>query len=115
MKLNHLAIPVSDQQRSRRFYMDTLGITGSVRDDPDGMLLTTDDGFVLALLGEPVPNRERFHFGFGLDSADHVRALRSQLQSRAVEELEWWELDDYVSTKFLDPDGYIVEVFWERT
>lgn len=115
MKLNHLAISVSDQERSRRSYIETLGVTGSVRDDPDGLLLTTNDGFGLALLhGMPPSDRDRFHFGFGMDSADHVRSLRARLLSDGVEEVEWWELDDYVSTRFLDPDGYIVEVFWEK-
>jgi catechol 2,3-dioxygenase-like lactoylglutathione lyase family enzyme len=115
MKLTHLAITVADQARARRFYTETLGLEGTVRDDPDGMLLTMPDRFVLALLeGEPPPERDRVHFGFALDSADKVRLLRERLLAAGVEEVEWWELDGFVSSKFLDPDGYVVEVFWER-
>lgn len=78
------------------------------------MLLTMPDGFVLALLnGRPPDDRDRIHFGFGLSSADEVRSLRARLLNEGVEEVEWWELDGFVSTKFLDPDGYVVEVFWE--
>jgi hypothetical protein len=25
----------------------------------------------------------------------------------------WWDEPDYVSVKFKDPDGYVVEVSWE--
>lgn len=38
------------------------------------------------------------HFGF-----DPVRG-----------ELDWRQEDGYVSVKVADPDGYVVEVFWER-
>lgn len=115
MKLNHLAITVADQERARRFYTGTLGLACTVRDDPDGILLYTDDGFVLSLLdGEPPADRDRIHFGFGLESAEEVRALRERLKNEGVEQLEWWDEDGFASTKFLDPDGYVVEVFWER-
>jgi hypothetical protein len=65
--------------------------------------------------GAPPAGRDRIHFGFGLPGADDVRSLRSRLLAEGVEEVEWWELEEYVSTKFLDPDGYVVEVFWEKS
>jgi hypothetical protein len=30
-----------------------------------------------------------------------------------VQILEVWEEPEYVSVKFLDPDGYVVEAAWE--
>jgi catechol 2,3-dioxygenase-like lactoylglutathione lyase family enzyme len=115
VRWNHLAITVADQERSRRFYASLLGGDCRVRDDPDGMLLTTTDGFVLALLrGEPPRDRHLVHFGFGLDSAEEVRTLRGSLRAEGVNEKEWYDLENFVSMKFLDPDGYVVEVFWEE-
>lgn len=115
MRLNHLALTVADTERSRRFYQGVLGFECSVREEDDGLLLTAPDGFVLGFLeGEPPEQRERVHFGFGLESADEVREMRRHLLGSGVHEVEWWELPEFVSTKVEDPDGYIVEIFWEE-
>ncbi len=114
MKWDHLALPVADPERSRRFYLGLLGVEGSVRKVEDGLLITTPDGFTLALLDGKRPEEiEQMHFGFGLASAEEVRAFRKRLLAAGVREVEWWDSEDYVSTKFLDPDGYTLEVSWE--
>jgi catechol 2,3-dioxygenase-like lactoylglutathione lyase family enzyme len=116
MKWNHLALTVRDQHRSKSFYSDVLGLTFDVHEDPDGMILRTDEGFELALLvGDPPEGRERIHFGFGLKEPDEVRSFRQRLMSgAAAAEVEWYDLETFVSVKFLDPDDYIVEVFWGK-
>jgi catechol 2,3-dioxygenase-like lactoylglutathione lyase family enzyme len=116
MKFSHIALPVSDIERSRAFYAETLGIEGTAREVEDGLLFTTADGFVLAFLeGEPTPGHGRLHFGFGRESAEQVRELREQLSAAGVSEVEFVEMDGFVSMKFEDPDGYVLEVFWEET
>ena len=35
------------------------------------------------------------------------------LVADGVEIVGWWDEPDYVSVKFRDPDGYVVEVSWE--
>jgi catechol 2,3-dioxygenase-like lactoylglutathione lyase family enzyme len=115
MKWNHLALTVRDQKRSKSFYSDVLGLSFNVQEDPDGMLLRMEEGFELALLvGDPPEGRERIHFGFELKTPDEVRSFRQRLKSETVTEVEWYDLDTFVSVKFLDPDDYIVEVFWEK-
>jgi catechol 2,3-dioxygenase-like lactoylglutathione lyase family enzyme len=114
MTLNHLALTVADRERSRRFYMETLGLTGHVRDVGVGLLLTTGDGFVLALFdGEPPPGRDDIDFGFALDTPEEVRSFRERLLAAGVTEDTWVDSQVFVSFKFLDPDGYVVEAFWE--
>ncbi|MEX0800537.1 MAG: VOC family protein [Dehalococcoidia bacterium] len=113
-RLNHLALTVADRERSRRFYMETLGLQGNVRDVGVGLLLTTADGFVLALFdGEPPQGREDIHFGFALNTSDEVRSFRERLLAEGVSEVSWGDSPIFVSFKFLDPDGYVVEAFWE--
>jgi catechol 2,3-dioxygenase-like lactoylglutathione lyase family enzyme len=38
-----------------------------------------------------------------------VRAFKDRLAADGVEIVDEWEEPEYVSVKFLDPDGYIVE------
>ena len=113
--MDHLALAVSDRERSRRFYETYLGFRRS-REYDDGVLMVYDArGFALALgpTDEPISLPSFLHFGTGLGSADEVRAFRDRLVSDGVEIVGWWEEPEYVSVKFRDPDGYVVEVSWE--
>lgn len=114
MRFDHLALPVRDPDRSLAFYTDVVGLTGTTRREDDGLLLTTPEGFVLALLaGEPLRADTPFHFGISASTPDEVRAMRERLHELDVEETEWADEIDYVSTKVRDPDGYVVEISWE--
>ena len=115
--MDHLAIPVSDQARSRRFYETYFGF-GARRAKiyDDGVLMLYDaTGFALALgpSSEPVDRPSWMHFGVGLPSREAVLALRDRFVADAIELDEEWDEPDYVSVKCRDPDGYIVEASWE--
>jgi catechol 2,3-dioxygenase-like lactoylglutathione lyase family enzyme len=108
--MDHLALAVSDQERSRRFYETYCGF-GAPRRYSDGTLMLQRDGFALALGGagfEP-------HFGQTLPDADAVRAMADRLRRDGLEIVEEWDEPDYASVKVRDPDGHIVEFFWEPT
>jgi catechol 2,3-dioxygenase-like lactoylglutathione lyase family enzyme len=113
--MDHLALAVSDRERSRRFYARYLGFDRS-RELDDGVLMVYDDrGFALALgpTDEPIAFPSFLHFGTGLGSPEDVRAFHERLGADGVEIVGWWDEPDYVSVKFRDPDGYVVEVSWE--
>jgi catechol 2,3-dioxygenase-like lactoylglutathione lyase family enzyme len=115
--VDHLAIPVGDQERSRAFYETYFGFGARpARRYDDGVLMLYDaGGFALALgpAREPVVPSAWMHFGVGLPGRDAVLALRERLAAGGVELVEEWDEPDYVSVKCRDPDGYIVEAFWE--
>jgi catechol 2,3-dioxygenase-like lactoylglutathione lyase family enzyme len=115
--MKHLALPVSDQERSRRFYASYFGFDAEPPRRYDGgvLMLYDADGFSLALgpTDEPIRLPGFLHFGVHLPSPDAVRAFRDRLVADGVTIVEEWEEPEYVSVKCLDPDGYVVEAAWE--
>jgi catechol 2,3-dioxygenase-like lactoylglutathione lyase family enzyme len=115
--MKHLALPVRDQERSRRFYETYFGFGArSPRRYDDGVLMLYNaDGFSLALgPTDKELNLPKFlHFGVHVASAGEVRAFRERLRAYGVPIFEEWEEPEYVSVKCLDPDGYVVEAAWE--
>jgi catechol 2,3-dioxygenase-like lactoylglutathione lyase family enzyme len=115
--VRHLALAVSDQERSRRFYETYFGFDAEPprRYDDGVLMLYNEAGFALALgqTDEPIRLPEFLHFGIGLPKSDDVRAFRDRLVADGVPIAEEWDEPDYVSVKCRDPDGYVVEVAWE--
>ena len=115
--MRHLALAVADQERSRRFYETYLGFGARpARRYDDGVLMLYDaDGFSLALgqTDESIRLPEFLHFGIGLSSPEDVRAFRDRLAADGVQIVGEWDEPEYVSVKFRDPDGYVVEAGWE--
>src|SRR3954468_13814958 len=116
--MDHLAIPVSDQARSRRFYATYFGFGARPerRYDDGVLMLYNADGFALALgpSTEPIARPAWMHFGLGLADRDAVLALRDRLVADGVELVEESDEPDYVSVKCRDPDGYLAEASWGR-
>ena len=114
--MDHLALAVTDLERSSRFYETYLGFEAEPEPRSDGVLMLHNAaGFALALgeMDGPIRLPEFLHFGAGLASPDDVRLFRDRLVSDGVVVVDWWDGPDYVSVKFRDPDGYVVEVSWE--
>lgn len=115
--MNHLAIPVSDQARSRGFYETYFGFGASPERpyEHDVLMLYDANGFALAP-GPPEAETSPpkwMHFGLGLPSRQAVSDLRDRLLQDEVALIEESDEPEYFSIKCRDPDGYIVEAFWE--
>ena len=117
MRLRHLALAVTDEQRSREFYERWFGLgVAPPHRYPDGVLMLYGPGDVSLALGHAAarPTLPPFlHFGFTLDDPAAVRELRDALARAGVDIVETAEEPGYVSVKCRDPDGYVVEAAWE--
>jgi catechol 2,3-dioxygenase-like lactoylglutathione lyase family enzyme len=113
MPLNHVALTVSDRERSAAFYAEHFGLTQRLHDDDHLLILGSEDGSILALSNgvPPIGLPRTNHFGFQLPDGDAVRAARERFRAAGVEETEWQDDGRFVRVQVADPDGYRVEVF----
>jgi len=114
--MDHLALAVADQARPIRFYVHYFGFAPEEEPREDGVWILHDEtGFSLAIgqIEEPIVLPRFFHFGRGGASPEDVRAFRDRVERDGLEIVDWWDEPDYVSVKFRDPDGYVIEVGWE--
>ena len=114
--MNHINLKVADLDRAVSFYGEQFGFAAAFPvEGGNGMLLKGTHGEVLVVeRGTPHPDPGSvFHFGFEAASADEVRTARERLNGAGCREVHWTEGEDYVSVKVADPDGYVIEVFWE--
>jgi catechol 2,3-dioxygenase-like lactoylglutathione lyase family enzyme len=113
VRLNHVALTVTDCERSATFYGEHFGLTARVHDDEHFVILGSPDGSLLALREDTVPPAlpSTNHFGFQLKNPDEVRAARQRLRAAGVPETEWQDDGRFVRVQVADPDGYRVEFF----
>lgn len=116
--LRHLGLPVRDYERSLLFYATYFEFDpATAQSYPDGTVIVRNaDRFDLALhpASEPGEAPAFLHFGFTMPTAAAVEALRTRLESAGVPIIEHDDEPELVSFKCLDPDGWRVEVYWER-
>ena len=115
MDINHLHLAVADVNRSEKFYSEHLGfkrktVHGKI------LFLTNEAGFDLALDPEYAPEKlpDWFHFGFRLESSVEVRDLFAKMTEKSVTiHKALQEYNDWIFFRCADPDGYLIEVYWE--
>lgn len=112
MPLNHVALTVSDRERSAAFYGKHFGLTARVHDDEHLLILGSPDGSLLALSEGSVPELPSTnHFGFQIPDAEEVREARRELREYGVAETEWQDDGSFVRVQVADPDGYRVDLY----
>lgn len=111
-KLNHVALTVSDRERTAAFYGRYFGLTDRVHDDQHLLILAAPNGSLLALSEGEVPEApsRTNHFGFLAPTRRTVEDLRAAFAADGVPEAEWQETGP-VRVQVFDPDGYRVEAY----
>lgn len=113
MPLDHVALAVTDRERSAAFYGEHFGLTERVHDDEHLLILGAAEGGLLALSEAPVPRDQPHsnHFGFRVAGGDEVRRARERFAAAGVVEAEWQDSHGFTRVQVFDPDGYRVELY----
>ena len=117
MNLKHLHLHVRDRAQAEAFYSRWFGMAVARR---LGSLtfLTDEDRFELALMDDaaPSPMPAWFHLGFRLGTAEETVALHGRMREHGVPIVKpIYQDETLVSCRCADPDGYAIEVYWEKS
>ena len=129
-KIGHVLIAVHDLARSKDFYTGVLGFE-ILEEDPEhgGVFMTIgDETHVIDLV--PLPGAQppavpqsfaelRPSLGFGhvafpVETAGELRRAYSDLIDNQVRVLAAVDHESQESIYFCDPDGNVLEIYWER-
>ena len=113
MPLDHVALTVSDRDRSAAFYGEHFGLSTRVHDDEHLLIIRRRRRLAACPLRRRSGRRgppPHHHFGFRLADRDAVLAARERFQAAGVTELEWQDHGP-ARVQVADPDGYRVEVY----
>jgi catechol 2,3-dioxygenase-like lactoylglutathione lyase family enzyme len=110
--LDHLHLGVRDLDASADFYARWFGLHGEV---VDGTLFARNAaGFLLCLTPADEPSRlVGAHVGFTFPDAPAVRAAHREMAAAGVSVGELTDDPAFVSFRAVDPDGNVIEVYWE--
>ncbi len=114
--LNHVQLRARDLARSQEFYARWFEFRPHVLQADGVQFLRNDEGFDLALAPHPEPDAfpPWFHLGFRLGSADDVRAAYASMDTAGVPmRVPLTEEPSLVFFRCLDPDGHLLELYWE--
>lgn len=129
-KIGHVLIAVHDLARSRDFYTRVLGFE-ILEEDPDhgGVFMSIGEGtHVIDLVPVPGAQPPRIpqsiaelrpslglgHIAFPVGSARELRGAFFELVDKEVRMLAAIDHESQESIYFCDPDGNVLEIYWER-
>lgn len=112
MRLDHVALTVSDRDAAAAFYEKYFGLKKRVHEDDHLLILADDHGGLLALASGDVPNRlpRTSHFGFNAGSPAQVFDLRDRFAADGIEEAEF-QAHGPTRVQVFDPDANRVEAY----
>ena len=113
MKLNHVALTVTDRERSAAFYGEHFGLVQRVHEDHHLLIVGSADTALVALTeGTPPADLPRTnHFGFQCENGEAVHEARSRLAAKGLRETEWQDDEFFVRVQVADPDGYLIDLY----
>ena len=112
MRLDHVALTVSDRDAAAAFYGRYFDLTDRVHEDDHLLILADAQGGLLALSAGEVPAAlpRTNHFGFRAASAQAVLDLRDRFRADGVAEAEF-QPNGPTRVQVFDPDGNRVEAY----
>jgi catechol-2,3-dioxygenase len=124
LKLGHIALRVADEERSRAFYTEVLGLDVSEQDpDHGGTFMTSGAGFhTIDVFPHPdaakaqKPSADQiglFHIAFQVDSYAGLKEAYRSLMAHGVKVSHATDHVSQRSVYFADPDGNRLEIYYE--
>jgi catechol 2,3-dioxygenase-like lactoylglutathione lyase family enzyme len=115
LKFNHINLVVADPQLSAQFYARYLVNNASIEWLGDSLHLRDSCAIDLAFQqGKPV-KADGSHHGFLAESVQTIENLLKLLKRDGITITDDCVEEGFRSVKFLDPDGYEIEVYWEAS
>ena len=114
MKLDHLNLPVSNLQRSRDWWVSTLGLKVEFEvPDTRTVALNDGEGFAIFLQEKPNAVSNGVALWFQVDDVDAVHAAWSKRGVRFSQgpQKNFWGY----GPELADPDGYLIRLWDQRT
>ncbi|HTH37297.1 MAG TPA: VOC family protein [Pyrinomonadaceae bacterium] len=117
--LTHVAVRVADIERSVRFYADVFGCELMYREDSFAQVSTPGSNDIIVFELEPKLAGQAvsgiIHFGFRLVEAVDIEIVREAVESAGGRVKDYGEFEPGAPYLFFDdPDGYEVEVWFEK-
>ncbi len=120
MGMRHVALNVTDIERSKAFYREVLGLEVVWQPDPGNVYLSSgSDNLALHQLPDgqaPASVASSLdHLGFIVSDMDRVRELEDEFRARDVAILKPFERHRDGSASFYcaDPDGVVIQMLYE--
>lgn len=120
MGMRHIALNVTDVERSKAFYREILGMEVVWQPDPGNVYLSSgSDNLALHQLPDgqaPAAAASSLdHLGFIVSDMDRVRELEDEFRARDVAILKSFKRHRDGSASFYcaDPDGVVIQMLYE--
>lgn len=124
----HIAFRVSDLERSKDFYISVLGLHVMEENQEEGVVFLglRDLSHTVDLVRSKQPEQSRphsemppfgtgfHHVGFELESQEDLRKAYFLFKEKDIPILAMMNHGSQQSIYFHDPDGNILEVYWQR-
>ena len=109
--IGHVGLRVNDVEASVDFYRNILGLDSSA--SKRGVTRIPSGGDTL-VLHEKGLGMSGFHFGFRVGLSSKVDEWQAWLRGRNITIYEDVTEEKYRSIKIRDPDGYLIEIFYDE-
>ena len=112
--INHINIRVRDPARSSKFYRDILGMRVAFSEMPEALFLTSGSDLLTLAKTNRKLRSGGMHFGFRVKDKEEYNRWKSWLKSKRVKISSEREEESGGGLYFKDPDGYSIEVYYEK-
>ena len=109
--ISHVGLKVADLETSVEFYRNIFGIDGRASERGVARIPSGRDNILLHEKGLGISG---FHFGFRVDSSSKVDEWQAWFRGRNIIIYDDVTEERYRSIKIKDPDGYLIEIFFDE-